>query len=99
MIEGFIRMMATGDDVTGPINLGNPVELPMVRLAERIIELTGSKSCLVNLPLPTDDPVQRCPDISKARDTLGWQPAVALDDGLTRTIAYFDRLLSGRAAG
>jgi UDP-glucuronate decarboxylase len=99
MIEGFIRMMATGDDVTGPINLGNPVELPMVRLAERIIELTGSKSRLVNRPLPTDDPMQRCPDISKARDTLGWQPTVPLDDGLTRTIAYFDRLLSGRAAG
>jgi UDP-glucuronate decarboxylase len=99
MIEGFVRMMATGDDVTGPINLGNPVELPMVRLAERIIELTGSKSRLVYRPLPTDDPVQRCPDIGKARDALGWRPAVPLDDGLTRTIAYFDRLLSGRAAG
>ncbi|MFZ1965400.1 MAG: UDP-glucuronic acid decarboxylase family protein [Roseiarcus sp.] len=99
MIDGFVRMMATGDDVTGPINLGNPVELPMVRLAERIIELTGSKSRLVYRPLPTDDPVQRCPDIGKARDALGWRPAVPLDDGLTRTIAYFDRLLSGRAAG
>jgi len=99
MIEGFVRMMATGDDVTGPINLGNPVELPMVRLAERVIELTGSKSRLVYRPLPADDPVQRCPDIGKARDALGWRPAVPLDDGLTRTIAYFDRLLSGRAAG
>jgi UDP-glucuronate decarboxylase len=99
MIEGFVRMMATSDDVTGPINLGNPVELPMVRLAERIVELTGSKSRLVYRPLPTDDPIQRCPDIGKARETLGWRPAVPLDDGLTRTIAYFDRLLSGRAAG
>jgi len=99
MIEGFVRMMATGDDVTGPINLGNPVELPMVRLAERVIELTGSKSRLVYRPLPTDDPVQRCPDIGKARDALGWRPTVPLDDGLMRTIAYFDRLLGGRAAG
>jgi UDP-glucuronate decarboxylase len=99
MIEGFVRMMATSDDVTGPINLGNPVELPMVRLAERIVELTGSKSRLVYRPLPTDDPIQRCPDIGKARETLGWRPAVPLDDGLTRTIAYFDRLLGGRAAG
>ena len=99
MIEGFVRMMATGDDVTGPINLGNPVELPMVRLAERVIELTGSKSRLVYRPLPADDPVQRCPDIGKARDALGWRPTVPLDDGLMRTIAYFDRLLGGRAAG
>ena len=99
MIEGFVRMMATGDDVTGPINLGNPVELPMVRLAERVIELAGSKSRLVYRPLPADDPVQRCPDIGKARDALGWRPTVPLDDGLKRTIAYFDRLLSDRAAG
>jgi UDP-glucuronate decarboxylase len=99
MIDGFVRMMATGDDVTGPINLGNPVETPMLRLAERVIELTGGKSRLVYRPLPADDPVQRCPDIGKARETLGWRPTVPLDDGLTRTIAYFDRLLSGRAAG
>jgi UDP-glucuronate decarboxylase len=98
MIDGLVRMMATGDDVTGPINIGNPVELPMLRLAERIIALTGSKSRLVHRPLPTDDPVQRCPDISKARHILSWAPKVALDDGLTRTIAYFDRLLTGEAA-
>jgi UDP-glucuronate decarboxylase len=98
MIEGFLKMMATGNDITGPINLGNPVELPMLQLAERIIALTGSKSRLVHRPLPVDDPVQRCPDITKARDILGWAPKVPLDEGLTRTIAYFDRLLSGETA-
>jgi UDP-glucuronate decarboxylase len=98
MIEGFLKMMATGNDITGPINLGNPVELPMLQLAERIIALTGSKSRLVHRPLPMDDPVQRCPDITKARDILGWAPKVPLDEGLTRTIAYFDRLLSGETA-
>ncbi|MFL9998602.1 SDR family oxidoreductase [Paraburkholderia sediminicola] len=94
LIEGFVRMMATQDDVTGPINLGNPVELPMIHLAERIVELTGTKSRLINHPLPVDDPMQRCPDISKARDTLGWQPIVQLDEGLSRTIAYFDHQLA-----
>jgi UDP-glucuronate decarboxylase len=98
MIDGFIRMMATDDEITGPINLGNPVELPMLRLAERIIGLTGSKSSLVHRPLPTDDPVQRCPDFGKAREILGWEPNVPLDEGLTRTIAYFDRLLSSDSA-
>jgi UDP-glucuronate decarboxylase len=98
MIDGFVRMMATDDEVAGPINIGNPEELPIARLAERIIALTGSKSRLVNRPLPRDDPMQRCPDITKARDALGWRPTVALDDGLARTIAYFDRLLGGRAA-
>jgi UDP-glucuronate decarboxylase len=98
MIDGLIRMMATSDEITGPINLGNPVELPMLRLAERIIALTGSKSRLIHRPLPIDDPMQRCPEITKARDVLGWEPKVPLDDGLTRTIAYFDRLHSGKAA-
>jgi UDP-glucuronate decarboxylase len=93
LIEGFLRMMATPDDVTGPINLGNPTELPMRGLAERIIEVVGSKSRIVHRPLPVDDPMQRCPDITKARDMLGWQPAVGLDEGLYRTIAYFDALL------
>jgi len=96
LIEGFVRMMATQDDVTGPINLGNPVELPMLHLAERVIALTGTKSRLVHRPLPVDDPMQRCPDISKARETLGWEPHVQLDEGLGRTIAYFDRLLRGK---
>jgi UDP-glucuronate decarboxylase len=96
LIEGFIRMMATSDEITGPINLGNPTELPMRDLAERIIGLIGSKSRLVHRPLPVDDPLQRCPDITKARTILGWQPAVGLDEGLSRTIAYFDALLGTR---
>jgi len=98
MIDGFIRMMATGDEITGPINLGNPTEMPMLRLAERILSLTGSKSRIVHRPLPMDDPVQRCPDIAKARAVLGWEPNVPLDDGLTRTIAYFDQLLREKPA-
>jgi UDP-glucuronate decarboxylase len=97
MIDGFVRMMGTGDEITGPINLGNPIELPMLRLAERILALTGSKSRLVHRPLPMDDPVQRCPDIQKARNILGWEPHVPLEDGLMRTIAYFDRLLGDKA--
>jgi UDP-glucuronate decarboxylase len=98
LIEGFLRMMATGDEVTGPINLGNPHEIPVRALAERIIALTGSRSGIVYRPLPQDDPTQRCPDITRARATLGWAPNVALNDGLSRTIAYFERLLSERAA-
>jgi UDP-glucuronate decarboxylase len=94
LIEGFVRLMATPDDVTGPVNLGNPVELPMLALAERVIALTGTKSKLVFRPLPVDDPVQRCPDISRAKELLGWEPAVQLDEGLGKTIGYFDRVLS-----
>ena len=86
LIEGFLRMMATPDDVTGPINLGNPTELPMRGLAEpHHRAVVGSKSRIVHRPLPVDDPMQRCPDITKARDMLGWQPAVGLDEGLYRT--------------
>ncbi|MBM3571371.1 MAG: SDR family oxidoreductase [Alphaproteobacteria bacterium] len=95
MIEAFIRMMATADDVTGPINVGNPVEVPVLNLAERVIKMTGSKSKLVRRPLPQDDPTQRCPDISLARKTLGWEPKVPLEEGLARTIDYFRRLLNG----
>ncbi len=98
LIEGFVRMMATGDDITGPINLGNPHEIPVRELAERIIALTGARSSIVHRPLPEDDPLQRCPDISRARDVLGWQPGVNLEEGLTRTIAYFENLLSERGA-
>jgi len=94
LIEGFLRLMATGDDVTGPVNLGNPHEIPVRELAERIIRLTGSASKIVYRPLPKDDPTQRCPDITLARRLLGWQPSVALDEGLQRTIAYFDDLLA-----
>ncbi len=97
LIEGFLRLMATPDSVTGPINVGNPVETPVLALAEKIIELIGSRSKIVRGPLPVDDPLQRCPDITKAREVLGWEPRVALEAGLERTIAYFDRLLGGDA--
>jgi UDP-glucuronate decarboxylase len=94
LIEGFVRLMAAPDSVTGPINLGNPVETTVVELAQKIIAMTGSRSEIVHRPLPVDDPIQRCPDISRAKDTLGWQPRVALETGLQHTIAYFDRLLT-----
>ncbi|HMK68270.1 MAG TPA: UDP-glucuronic acid decarboxylase family protein [Stellaceae bacterium] len=99
LVEGFLRLMATADEITGPINLGNPVETPVVALAEKIIELVGSKSKIESRPLPVDDPVQRCPDISRARNLLGWEPRVPLATGLERTIAYFDRLLAGSKDG
>jgi UDP-glucuronate decarboxylase len=95
LIEGFVRLMAAPDDVTGPINLGNPVETSVSELAERIVEMTNSRAAIVYRPLPTDDPVQRCPDIGRARAKLGWEPKVPLDTGLARTIEYFDRLLTG----
>ena len=91
--------MAAPDDITGPVNLGNPVETSVAELAELIIALTGSRSEIVYRPLPVDDPVQRCPDITQAQAVLGWQPRTALKDGLTRTIAYFDQLLIGARAG
>src|SRR4051794_41301244 len=97
MIDGFVRMMGTGDDVTGPINLGNPHEMQIRELAEEVIKLTGSRSKIVFRNLPADDPLQRCPDISKAQSVLGWQPKVKLEEGLQRTIDYFDRLLAGNA--
>jgi UDP-glucuronate decarboxylase len=94
LIEGFVRLMATQDDVTGPINLGNPVETTVRELATRIVELVGSRSPIVHRPLPVDDPVQRCPDIARARDHLAWEPRIPLDTGLKNTIQYFDKLLS-----
>jgi UDP-glucuronate decarboxylase len=94
LIEGFVRMMATPDDITGPINIGNPHEIPVCTLAETVIRLTGARSKLVHRPLPADDPLQRCPDISRAQEVLGWNPTVALESGLKKTIAYFDGLLS-----
>jgi UDP-glucuronate decarboxylase len=96
LVEGFQRLMAAPDDVTGPINLGNPVETTVEELAHKVIALTGSASEIVYRPLPVDDPVQRCPDISRARDLLRWEPKVPLETGLQRTIAYFDRLLTER---
>jgi len=92
MVEGFIRLMAAPDRVTGPINLGNPEEVTMRELAERVIRLTGSRSKIELRPLPQDDPLQRCPDISLAKRELGWGPTVPLEDGLRRTIDYFKRL-------
>jgi UDP-glucuronate decarboxylase len=96
LIDGFVRLMATGGEITGPVNLGNPHEVPVSELADRVIRLTGSPSRIVYRELPQDDPMQRCPDISLARRVLDWAPSVALDDGLGRTIAYFDRMLSER---
>ncbi|HEX3401138.1 MAG TPA: NAD-dependent epimerase/dehydratase family protein, partial [Acetobacteraceae bacterium] len=96
LVDGFVRLMATGDTNTGPINLGNPQEIPVSELANRIIRLTNSRSRIVYRELPQDDPVQRCPDITRARGDLGWEPGVQLDDGLMRTIAYFDRMLLER---
>ena len=96
LIEGFLRLMDSPADFTGPVNLGNPGEFTILELAELVIELTGSASSLKRLPLPADDPTQRQPDISLARQTLQWAPKVALRDGLRPTIEYFDRLLSGR---
>ncbi len=94
LIEGFVRMMGTEKGVTGPINLGNPGEFTMLELAEKVIQLTASKSKLVFRALPTDDPKQRQPDISLAKENLGWQPKVQLEDGLKETISYFKKLLN-----
>jgi UDP-glucuronate decarboxylase len=98
MIEGFLRMMDAPDDITGPVNLGNPVETSVGELARIIIDLTGSRSKIVHRPLPVDDPIQRCPDISMAKAVLDWEPKTALRPGLERTIAYFEKLLSKRGA-
>jgi UDP-glucuronate decarboxylase len=94
LIEGLVRLMASADEVTGPINLGNPQEFTVRELAEKVIAMTGSRSRIVSEPLPPDDPKQRRPDIDLARQTLRWEPKVTLDEGLKETIAYFDQLLS-----
>jgi UDP-glucuronate decarboxylase len=91
LVEGFVRLMAS--EVTGPVNLGNPGEFTIRELAEMIVEMTGSRSEIVLRPLPQDDPMQRRPDISRAKQDLGWEPTIALRDGLARTIAYFEDLL------
>lgn len=93
LIDAMILAMNTGDDVAGPINLGNPDEFTILQLAETILGITGSKSRLVRRPLPPDDPRQRRPDISLAKKLLGWKPTTSLTEGLTKTIAYFDDLL------
>ena len=94
LVEGIVRLMATPDDVVGPINLGNTGEFTIRELAETVLKLTGSTSKIVYGPLPADDPQQRKPDITLARKTLGWEPKVQLEDGLRETIAYFKKLLA-----
>ncbi len=93
LVEGLLRLMDSPDAVTGPINLGNTHEIRVRELAEEVLGLTGSASTLVFRPLPQDDPMQRCPDITRARTTLGWEPRVSLREGLSRTVAYFRRLV------
>jgi len=94
LIDGFLRLMDSSDEISGPINLGNPGEFSMIELADAVKELTGSRSQLVHEPLPQDDPRQRQPDITRAREQLGWEPKVALREGLKPTIAYFEGLLA-----
>ena len=98
LVEGLVRLMATEDGFTGPVNLGNPREFTMIELARLVLDLTGSASELVHRPLPQDDPRQRQPDIGVAKAQLGWAPGVELREGLTRTIAYFDELLRKNAS-
>ena len=93
LVEAMIRMMNTSDDFTGPVNVGNPCEFSIRRLAEMVIRLTGSTSKLVFLPLPQDDPIQRKPNIDLAKEKLGWKPVVPLEEGLEKTIAYFKEKL------
>ena len=94
LVNGFVSLMETGDEVTGPVNLGNPAEMTVRELAERVLALAGSKSKIEYRPLPVDDPKQRCPDISLAKSLLDWQPRVVLDEGLGKTIAYFRKLMN-----
>ena len=93
MVEAFIRLMASSDDFTGPVNLGNPGEFTIRELAETVIKMTGSSSIITYKPLPSDDPTQRCPDISLAKERLGWEPTIQLREGLVKTIEYFRALL------
>jgi UDP-glucuronate decarboxylase len=93
LIEGFLKLMDAPDTVTGPVNIGNPGEFTIRQLAEIVIEMTGSRSEIVQMPLPQDDPLQRRPDITKARELLKWQPTIPLREGLARTIAYFEKRL------
>ncbi|MCE5311525.1 MAG: SDR family oxidoreductase [Nitrospiraceae bacterium] len=93
LIDGLVKLMSTPDDFTGPVNIGNPVESTIVEIAEKIISLTGSSSKIVHRPLPSDDPMQRNPDITLAKNSLGWEPKVNLEQGLRSTIEYFRQLL------
>ncbi|MBN2730727.1 MAG: SDR family oxidoreductase [Bacteroidales bacterium] len=93
LVDGLIRLMNTDDSVNGPINIGNPNEFTILELAQKVIELTASKSKIIYEPLPTDDPLQRQPNIDKARKILGWEPKIKLDEGLVKTIEYFKKVL------
>ena len=94
LIDGLVRLMATADAVTGPINIGNPAEFTIMQLAEKVIALTGARSKIVNKPLPENDPRQRQPNIERAREHLGWAPKTQLEEGLRKTIGYFEKLLT-----
>jgi len=94
LIDGFVRLMASPDEFTGPVNLGNPVEFTIKELAEKVVDMTGSKSKICYLPLPHDDPKQRQPDITLAKKELNWKPKIKLEDGLIKTIEYFSELVS-----
>jgi len=97
LVEGMVRMMGTEESFTGPVNIGNPGEFTMLELAEEVLKITGSKSKIIHLPLPKDDPTQRQPDIKLAKEKLnGWEPVVPLKEGLEKTIAYFDQLLKSK---
>ncbi|HAD87167.1 MAG TPA: NAD-dependent dehydratase, partial [Rhodospirillaceae bacterium] len=93
LVDGLMRLMNAPDEVTGPINLGNPGEFTILELAEKVIEMTGAQSKIIKKPLPQDDPMQRCPDITLAKNKLGWAPTIDLADGLEKTIAYFRSVL------
>ena len=95
LVEGMIRMMNSRDGFTGPVNLGNPGEFTMLELANKVIEQTGSKSTIVHKPLPKDDPTQRKPVIELAKKELGWEPTIPLEEGLKKTIAYFEKVIEG----
>ena len=94
LVEGFMRLMNADDEVVGPINMGNPGEFAMIELAEKVLRLTGSTSKLIHMPLPQDDPKQRRPDITKAKQLLNWEPTIALEQGLVRTIDYFRKVVT-----
>ena len=93
LLEGMVRLMNSREEFTGPVNIGNPGEFTMIELAEKVLKLTGSKSKLVHMPLPTDDPLQRKPDITLAKKELGWEPTIPLEEGLKRTIEYFKTIV------
>jgi UDP-glucuronate decarboxylase len=95
LIDGLVRLMSSPDDLAGPVNIGNPTEVTIGELANRIVAMTASRSQVVYRPLPADDPLQRCPDIALAKSTLGWEPKVPLAEGLAKTIDYFREQKAG----